>query len=302
MRRRAQSRTTCSSSRCSRKAAPISRPRSRATATPERLRLTTFKRRDANSALCRATDPGELGSPRGRRTRLLGSSPTASRCGSRTSSSRRPRRRARPGRAGRALQGLLRGRARRRRRKRRLQQLRLERRLRLARGDAAALVLPVRAADRIGYSQAYMQAVLARYPAYCRALIRQVRGVLRRRLDPRRAREQARRERGRAQRELDRAQNLDDDRILRTYGAVVGAMLRTNYYQRDAGRRRQSLRLVQARSARCSRTCRSRGRSSRSSSTRSASKACTCGRRSRARRHSLVRPARGLPHRGARAS
>ncbi|HVS25111.1 MAG TPA: NAD-glutamate dehydrogenase domain-containing protein [Gammaproteobacteria bacterium] len=35
-------------------------------------------------------------------------------------------------------------------------------------------------------------------------------------------------------REIDRAQSLDDDRILRAYGAVVGALLRTNYYQRNA--------------------------------------------------------------------
>src|SRR5205814_4619415 len=29
-------------------------------------------------------------------------------------------------------------------------------------------------------------------------------------------------------------QSLDDDRILRTYGALIGALLRTNYYQRGA--------------------------------------------------------------------
>ena len=87
---------------------------------------------------------------------------------------------------------------------------------------------------RLGYSQAYMQAVLARYPAYCRALIDKFEASF----DVDRSAEE------RAGRliasedalkvELDRAQSLDDDRILRTYGAVVGALLRTNYYQRDA--------------------------------------------------------------------
>jgi len=87
---------------------------------------------------------------------------------------------------------------------------------------------------RLGYSQTYMQAVLARYPAYCRALIDKFEATF----DFDRAADE--RARGLAasedalKRELDRAQSLDDDRILRTYGAVVGALLRTNYYQRGA--------------------------------------------------------------------
>ncbi|HUO67860.1 MAG TPA: NAD-glutamate dehydrogenase domain-containing protein, partial [Gammaproteobacteria bacterium] len=87
---------------------------------------------------------------------------------------------------------------------------------------------------RIGYSQAYMQAVLARYPAYCRALIDKFESSFdvdrpaEQRASGLTASEDA------LKRELDRAQNLDDDRILRTYGAVVGALLRTNYYQRGA--------------------------------------------------------------------
>ncbi len=36
------------------------------------------------------------------------------------------------------------------------------------------------------------------------------------------------------QSELNRTENLDDDRILRAYCAVVNAIVRTNYYQRDA--------------------------------------------------------------------
>ena len=87
---------------------------------------------------------------------------------------------------------------------------------------------------RIGYSQAYMQAVLARYPAYCRLLIDKFEASfdVDRPADERASRLAASEDA--LKRELDRAQSLDDDRILRTYGAVVGALLRTNYYQRDA--------------------------------------------------------------------
>jgi glutamate dehydrogenase len=87
---------------------------------------------------------------------------------------------------------------------------------------------------RIGFSQAYMQAVLARYPAFCRALIDKFEASFD--VD-RPAEERATRlaaSEDALKRELDRAQSLDDDRILRTYGAVVGALLRTNYYQRSA--------------------------------------------------------------------
>jgi glutamate dehydrogenase len=87
---------------------------------------------------------------------------------------------------------------------------------------------------RLGYSQAYMQAVLARYPAYCRALIDKFEASFD--VDkPAAERERALAASEAAQkRELDRAQSLDDDRILRAYGALVGALLRTNYYQRGA--------------------------------------------------------------------
>ena len=87
---------------------------------------------------------------------------------------------------------------------------------------------------RIGYSQAYMQAVLARYPAYCRALIDKFEASfdVDRPADER-ASKLAESESA-LRREIDRATSLDDDRILRTYGAVVGALLRTNYYQRTA--------------------------------------------------------------------
>jgi glutamate dehydrogenase len=81
------------------------------------------------------------------------------------------------------------------------------------------------------YSQAYMQGVLARYPAYCRALIEKFGALFDvDRPDAARARDLAASE-VELKRELDRTVSLDDDRILRAYGAVVNAILRTNYYQ-----------------------------------------------------------------------
>ena len=122
--------------------------------------------------------------------------------------------------------------------------------------------------------------------------------------DPARLEDTTRR-RGRVERELeatiDAVESLDEDRILRSFLRVVRATLRTNYFQTDAD-------------GQASRT-------SRSSSTRR----CVPdlpeprpmfeifvysprvegvhlrGGQGRARRHPLVRPARGLPHRGARA-
>ncbi len=83
------------------------------------------------------------------------------------------------------------------------------------------------------YSQAYMQGVLARYPAYSRALIDKFAASfdVDRPADVRA--EQLTASDAVLKRELDRAVSLDDDRILRAYGGLVGALLRTNYYQRD---------------------------------------------------------------------
>ena len=75
---------------------------------------------------------------------------------------------------------------------------------------------------------------------------------------------------------LDAVTSLDEDRILRAYLTVVRATLRTNFYQPDADGRIKQLRLLQARSAEDSRTCRCRDRSSRSSSTARGWKAYTC--------------------------
>ncbi len=87
---------------------------------------------------------------------------------------------------------------------------------------------------RIRYSQAYMQEVLGRYPGYCRALVNKFESMFDVDRTPT-ARDALRAASDEVlQSELDRTANLDDDRILRAYCAVVNAILRTNYYQRDA--------------------------------------------------------------------
>ncbi len=88
----------------------------------------------------------------------------------------------------------------------------------------------------IRFSQSYMQEVLARYPDYSRALVAKFESLFDVDCDAstrgqrRAAAEEA------LQRDLDRTVSLDDDRILRTFGAVVNATLRTNYYQHVDGR------------------------------------------------------------------
>src|SRR5690606_21468821 len=80
-------------------------------------------------------------------------------------------------------------------------------------------------------SQPYVQEVLARYPAFCEALV----GLFHTTFDPDRdaaekAAERARHERALAA-ELERTSTLDEDRILRAFAGVVRGTLRTNYFQ-----------------------------------------------------------------------
>ena len=106
----------------------------------------------------------------------------------------------------------------------------------------------------------------------------------------------------RIEQEIDAVESLDQDRILRNFLDVVRAMLRTNFFQRDCRR------IAQAATSRSSSTptqlplaappapalrdlrllAAHRGRA-------------PARREGRARRDPLVGPARGLPHRGARA-
>jgi glutamate dehydrogenase len=83
------------------------------------------------------------------------------------------------------------------------------------------------------FSQAYIQSTLASNPAIARLLV----DLFRRRFDP--ALDAGRAERCKEiasgiERALDAVANLDDDRILRQFLAVIQATLRTNYYQKTA--------------------------------------------------------------------
>ena len=84
------------------------------------------------------------------------------------------------------------------------------------------------------FSQAYMENTLAAHPALARELV----GLFALRFDP--GRETDRRARAdalvaRIEEALNNVANLDEDRILRQFLAMVLATLRTNYYQRGAG-------------------------------------------------------------------
>ncbi|NMG43254.1 NAD-glutamate dehydrogenase [Aromatoleum toluvorans] len=83
------------------------------------------------------------------------------------------------------------------------------------------------------FSQAYMQQTLAAHPRLARQLIE----LFSLRLDPARVAERARHEAtvlAGIDDALNDVANLDEDRILRQFLAMVRATLRTNYYQRDA--------------------------------------------------------------------
>ncbi|HEX6997240.1 MAG TPA: NAD-glutamate dehydrogenase [Gammaproteobacteria bacterium] len=90
--------------------------------------------------------------------------------------------------------------------------------------------------SNLRFSQSYMQQVLGRFPAFCRALVDKFRAVF----DPdlpaaERAPREAAAERVIAD-ELERNASLDDDRILRMFAACVAATVRTNYFQTAGGR------------------------------------------------------------------
>jgi len=81
------------------------------------------------------------------------------------------------------------------------------------------------------YSQVYMQGVLARYPGYCRALVDKFASLFDVDLPTAERGQRLAASEAALKSELDGTVNLDDDRILRAYGAVLNAILRTNYYQ-----------------------------------------------------------------------
>ena len=102
---------------------------------------------------------------------------------------------------------------------------------------------------------------------------------------------------------LEKVSNLSEDRVLRQLLALMQATLRTNHWRTGVGHAARPARAAASSASssirpRC-RGCPSRGRCSRSSSTRRASRHPPARRQGRARRPALVRPAGGLPHRGA---
>ncbi len=86
---------------------------------------------------------------------------------------------------------------------------------------------------RTPFSQAYMEFALANNPKVTALLIQ----LFVTRFDPKRHKEAAEASdklAARIEEALDAVSNLDEDRILRRYLAVIEAMLRTNYFQRNA--------------------------------------------------------------------
>ncbi len=112
-------------------------------------------------------------------------------------------------------------------------------RLLLGAGLAAREITVLRAYCRyllqtgVAFSQAYMERALAANPVIARNLLR----LFALQLDPRlsgRVRGRADRLAASIRRSLDAVKSLDEDRILRSYLALVSATLRTNYYQLGA--------------------------------------------------------------------
>ena len=99
---------------------------------------------------------------------------------------------------------------------------------------------------------------------------------------------------------IDAVESLDEDRILRSFLAVIRAMLRTNYFQRARERRPEAVPLVQARPVEPA-VAAAAPAAVRDLRVLAAHRGRAPARRQGgARRAALVGPARGLPHRGAR--
>ena len=123
------------------------------------------------------------------------------------------------------------------------------------------------------FSDRYVEQALVAHPDVAGMLIE----LFYARFDPARADErEAASAAARAEQAIDDVESLDQDRILRSFLAVVQAMLRTNYFQRARRRPARSPTCRSSSTRRACPGCRCRARSSRSSSTRRASRACTC--------------------------
>ncbi len=157
---------------------------------------------------------------------------------------------------------------------------------------------------RATYSQDYLEDALVSHPSIARDLV----DLWENRFDPQRYAGDVSDERTAAEEEvaarvvdaLDDVSSLDHDRIIRAFLGVIRAGLRTNFYQPAADGEPQALRLAQAqpqgraRPAGAPAAVRDLGLQP---AGRGRAPALRPGG---ARRAALERPARGLPHRGAR--
>ena len=124
------------------------------------------------------------------------------------------------------------------------------------------------------FSDRYVEDALVAHPRRRGPADRAVPRALR----PRAGRRARGRERGRAALEqaIDAVESLDQDRILRSFLAVIQAMLRTNYFQPDSDGAIKPYLSFKLDPAALPWLPAAAARSSRSSSTRRARRACTC--------------------------
>ncbi len=148
-------------------------------------------------------------------------------------------------------------------------------------------------------SQSFIEAHARRASAIARRLVEPLQGALRsRRSAPRRWRA-PRRRRTPIEAAPDEVENLSEDRVLRQYLALIQATTRTNYWRRDEAGRPRIVPVVQVRSGQGAGPARAEA-DVRDLRLLAALRGRAPARRPRrARRAALVRPARGLPHRGA---
>ncbi len=181
-------------------------------------------------------------------------------------------------------------------------------RLLLPAGLTAREIVVLRACCRyllqtgLPFSQAYMESVLGSHPTFATDFLRLFEALFDPGGGPERTRA-ARADRIAAslRKRLDGIASADEDRILRAFLGLILAMLRTNYYQRECGRLATTGARAQARPAK-------HPRPAAAAAALRDLRLLAAGRGrapahgpGRARRHPLVRPARGLPHRSARA-
>ena len=147
-------------------------------------------------------------------------------------------------------------------------------------------------------SQSFIESTLAANPEIARMLV----NLFRLRFDPERADEEAAASQMRAlEAALDRVDNLNEDRVLRQYLALVLATLRTNHWRRDAQGNRRSFLSFKLDPAKVPGLPEPKPMFEIFVYSPRFEGVHLRGGQRRARRAALVRPAGGFPHRGAGA-